>query len=129
MTAMLTFFSTILLICSFLGYMLLTQKVIGIRREFVPVFVFSSVACIIYFCGLAGILFAGSVVIMVGGLIAFGIILAKRLHSESHFKIRLSLFGFFWLAGNLFFFSLLLRSELTHYDNFSHWAIVVKQML
>ncbi|WP_313164258.1 hypothetical protein [Sedimentibacter sp.] len=129
MTAMLTFFSTILLICSFLGYMLLTQKVIGIRQEFVPVFVFSSVACIIYFCGLAGILFAGSVVIMVGGLIAFGIILAKRLHSESHFKIRLSLFGFFWLAGNLFFFSLLLRSELTHYDNFSHWAIVVKQML
>ena len=29
----------------------------------------------------------------------------------------------------MFFFFLLLKSKFTHYDNFSHWAIVVKQML
>lgn len=120
---------TILLICSFAGYMLLARRVVGIRWEFVPVFVFSSVACCIYFCGLAGILFAGSVLVMAAGLVALCIILVEMLQNRINFKIRISWFGFFWIAGSLFFFFLLLRSELTHYDNFSHWAIVVKQML
>lgn len=129
MTAMLLISLTILLICSFLGYMLLAKRAIGMSREFIPVFVFSSVACIIFFCGLAGILFAGSVVVMGIGLIAFCVFLAERLRNRPEFKFRPTLFGFFWIALNLFFFSLLLKSELTHYDNFSHWAIVVKQML
>lgn len=122
----------ILLICSFIGFIQLTKRFIGISNEFVPVFVFSSVSCIVYFCGLAGILFAGSAVVMSAGLVSFFIIYAKKLRKGMNFNIQLSrfgLFGFFWSAGTLFFFSLLLRSELTHYDNFSHWAIVVKQML
>lgn len=119
----------ILLICSFLGYMLLTSKVIGIRREFIPLFVFSSVACAVYFCGLSGMLFYGSAVVMAAGLASLVVILARSMRKGVHFRFKLSLFGFFWIAGSLFFFSLLLRSELTHYDNFSHWAIAVKQML
>ena len=119
----------LLLICSFLGYIMLTQKVTGMSIEFVPVFVFSSIACIVYFCGLAGILFEGSTAVMAAGLIAFCIIIVDRFRKKIYFKPRLSLSGFFWAAGTLFFLSLLLRSELIHYDNFSHWAIVVKQML
>lgn len=129
MTVIITSFLTILLICSFLGYMMLTKKFIGVRWEFIPVFVFSSVACITYFCGLAGILLVGSIAVMVSGLIAFIIFLAKILQKKPHFRIQLSFFGFFWIAGSLFFLFILLRSELVHYDNFSHWAIVVKQML
>ena len=120
---------TLLLACSFLGYMLLTRKVIGMRWEFIPVFVFSAVACMVYFCGLAHILFAGSIVVMAAGLTASGILLVQRLKRKPPFKISFSLFHFFWIGGVLLFFSLLLRSELIHYDNFSHWAIVVKQML
>ncbi len=119
----------LLLACSFLGYIMMVQKVTEIRTEFVPVFVFSSVACIVYFCGLAGILFEGSAVVMAAGLIAFCIIITDRFRKKIYFKPRLSLSGFFWAAGTLLFLSLLLRSELIHYDNFSHWAIVVKQML
>lgn len=129
MTIMFNLFLTLLLIGSFLGYMMLTQKVIGLRREFVPGFVFSSVACIIYFCGLVGILFFGSIVVMVSGLTTFVILLIDRLKKESSFRLSFSLFEFFFVLGCLFFFSLLLRSKLIHYDNFSHWAIVVKQML
>src|SRR5690606_14661704 len=34
-----------------------------------------------------------------------------------------------FLAGSLFFLLLLFNTKLTHYDNFSHWAIVLKVML
>jgi hypothetical protein len=119
----------IILLCSFLGYSMLAQKVIGLRSEFVPAFVFSSIACIIYFCGLLRILLAGSIVVMVVGLTIFGVFLVDGLKKKQGLRLSFSLFGFFWSVGCLFFFSLLLRSKLTHYDNFSHWAIVVKQML
>lgn len=129
MTVIITSFLTILLICSFLGYMMLTKKIIEVRWEFIPVFVFSSVACIIYFCGLARILLVGSIAVMVIGLIAFIMLLAKILQKKPHFRIQLSFFSFFWIVGSLLFFFILIRSELIHYDNFSHWAIVVKQMI
>lgn len=129
MTIILNLLLTIMLICSFLGYMMLTQKVIGLRREFVPGFIFSFVAFIIYFCGLLGILFVGSIAVMVAGLTIFGILLIDRLKKESSFHLSISLFEFFWGVGCLFFFYLLIRSKLTHYDNFSHWAIVLKQIL
>lgn len=129
MTIIFNLFLTLLLIGSFVGYMILAQKIIGLRKEFVPGFVFSSVACIIYFCGLLGILFAGSIIVMVSGLAIFFILFIRRLKEKSGFRLSFSFFDFFWIVGCLFFFSLLLRSQLIHYDNFSHWAIVVKQML
>lgn len=118
-----------LLICSFLGYMLVTHRVIGLRREFVPVVVFSSIACLVYFSGLFGMLYIGSLLVMVVGLLAFAIFLLNESKKGIRFPLQFSLFGFFWTVGSLFFFFLLFQSKLTHYDNFSHWGIVVKQML
>lgn len=117
----------ILLALSFLGYVLLTQRTLGIAREFVPVFVFSAIACVVYLSGLAGVLLAGSIVVMVGGLLALGLLAMRGRRAGSTF--RLSLFQGFFLAGSLMFFVLLAQCNLTHYDNFSHWAIVLKQML
>ncbi|WP_179800953.1 hypothetical protein [Paenibacillus sp. RU5M] len=45
------------------------------------------------------------------------------------FRISFSLFQFSFLAGTFIFLLVLFQNELTHYDNFSHWAIVLKQML
>lgn len=129
MTLVLNLFMAILMICSFWGYMMLTWKVIGLQKEFIPGFVFSAVACIIYACGLFGILFAGSIAVMVAGLLAFGKYLIDRSKKESGYWLSFSLFGFFWSIGIFLFCLLLLKSKLTHYDNFSHWAIVVKEML
>lgn len=129
MTIILNISLTVFLLFSFLGYMALARRVIGLKKEFVPVFAFSFVACIIYFCGLAGMLLAGSIMVMIGGIIAFAVLLVKKSQKGNKVQIPLSLFGFIWIIGILCFFSLLLRSQLTHYDNFSHWGIVVKQML
>ena len=129
MTIVFNLFCILLLMGSFIGYIMLANKIIGLRKEFIPVFVFSSIACIIYLCGVLDILFAGSIIVMMCGLIIFFTLFLGRLKEETPFYLSFSLFDCFWIVGCLFFFSLLLRSNLIYDDNFSHWALVLKHML
>ena len=73
MTIAFNLFMLFMLLCSFWGYMIFAKIVIGMRREFVPIFIFSFIGCMVYFCGLLGILLWGSVLIMVLGLIIFAV--------------------------------------------------------
>ncbi len=117
------------LLCSLSGYMMLTREKLKLQAEFTPVFVCSAIACIVYFCGLAGFLLPGSAAVLVTGVILFFFFLIWMIRNRSFESFRLSLFQAGFAVGSLFFFQLLLTSRLIHYDNFSHWAIVVKQML
>jgi len=117
------------LLCSLSGYMMFTREKLKLQAEFTPVFVCSAIACIVYFCGLAGFLLPGSAAVLVAGVIQFFFFLIWMIRNRSFESFRLSLFQAGFAVGSLFFFQLLLTSRLIHYDNFSHWAIVVKQML
>ncbi|EXG84363.1 hypothetical protein K413DRAFT_1095 [Clostridium sp. ASBs410] len=117
------------LLCSLTGYMMFTREKLKLQAEFAPVFVCASIACIVYFCGLAGFLLPGSEAVLVVGIILFFFFLLSMIKNRSYKSFRLSLFQVGFAVGSLFFFQLLLTSRLIHYDNFSHWAIVVKQML
>lgn len=119
----------ILFISSFCGYFLFARKILSLRQEFIPVFVFSAIACVVYFCGLGEVLFAGTIGVMVLGLLLFILIIVSDIRKKVPFQISISLFSLFFGVGSLLFFALLLQGKLTHYDNFSHWAIVLKQML
>lgn len=118
-----------LVILSFLGYMLLARKVLMLRWEFIPVFVFSSISCAVFFFGLAGVLPEGSIVVMSAGVLAFVWFALAFRQEYIRLQIHITLFHCFFMTGSLLFFVVLIRSRLTHYDNFSHWGIVVKQML
>lgn len=119
----------VLLIFSFLGYMQFVRKALSLRWEFIPVFVFSSVACLVFLSGLAGQLFTGSLVILIVGVLLYGGMLLLGLRRGTSFRSSFSLFQFSFLAGTFVFLLVLFQNQLTHYDNFSHWAIVLKQML
>lgn len=121
----------ILLIVSMIGYMQFVRKVMSIRWEFIPIFVFSAIACIVYFAGLAGQLFTGSIVVLVAGLLLFRgrVIRALYQNKRGAGSLSFSLFQLSFLSGVFIFLIILFHTELTHYDNFSHWAIVVKDML
>lgn len=119
----------VLLIFSFIGYMQFVRKALSIRWEFIPVFVFSSIACIVFLSGLAGQLFIGSLVLLLGGLLLYGRMMFLGMRRGASFRISFSLFQFSFLAGTFIFLLVLFQNQLTHYDNFSHWAIVLKQML
>jgi hypothetical protein len=117
------------LLCSLSGYMMFTREILGLLAEFTPIFVCSAIACIVYFCGLAGFLLPGSAAVLAAGIILFFFFLLKKIRNQSYGNFHISPFQAGFAVGSLFFFQLLFASRLVHYDNFSHWAIVVKQML
>lgn len=129
MLIVLHFVMGVLLIFSFLGYMQFVRKALSLRWEFIPVFVFSSIACLVFLSGLAGQLFTGSLVILIAGLLLYGGMLFLRLRRGASLRMSFSIFQFSFLAGTFVFLLVLFQNQLTHYDNFSHWAIVLKQML
>ncbi|WP_458463435.1 hypothetical protein [Paenibacillus sp.] len=129
MLIMLQLVMGVLLIFSFVGYMQFARKALSLRWEFIPVFVFSSVSCLVFLSGLAGQLFMGSLVILITGLLLYGGIVFLRLRRGASLHMSFSIFQFSFLAGTFVFLLVLFQNQLTHYDNFSHWAIVLKQML
>lgn len=129
MLIVLHFVMGVLLIISFVGYMQFVRKTFALRWEFIPVFVFSSIACIVYFAGLAGQLFIGSIIVMILGLFLFRDTLVRAVRRGTKPNVLFSLFQFSFLGGTFIFLLILFQNQLTHYDNFSHWAIVLKQML
>lgn len=129
MLYLLQFVMGVLLIFSFMGYMQFVRKALSIRWEFIPVFVFSSIACIVFLSGLAGQLYIGSLVLLFVGLLLYGGMVFLGMRRGASFRISFSLFQFSFLAGTFIFLLVLFHNQLTHYDNFSHWAIVLKQML
>ncbi|MHA0856962.1 hypothetical protein [Paenibacillus sp. CMAA1364] len=119
----------VLLVFSCLGYVLLVRKTVSLQWEFIPVFVFSSIACMVFFSGLIGQLYKGSLVVMILGLLAFVVVVYQWLRERAPFRFSTFLFQLCFFAGSFIFLLVLFQNKLTHYDNFSHWAIVVKQML
>lgn len=129
MSGVIHFIMGVALLCSLSGYMMFTKEKLRLQAEFIPVFVFSAIACIVYFCGLASFLLPGSTAVLTAGVILFVFSLTRKIRNRPYEGFRLSLFCVGFAVGSLFFFQLLLTSKLIHYDNFSHWAIVIKQML
>lgn len=119
----------ILLAFSCLGYMLFIRKIFSIRWEFLPVFVFSSIACIVFLGGLVGQLYAVNLVVMILGLLVCVGFIVRWLRQGVEFRFSFSIFQFSFFAGSLIFLLVLLQTSLKHYDNFSHWAIALKVML
>jgi len=119
----------ILLVISCIGYMMLVRKTLSMRWEFIPVFVFSSIACIVFFGGLVGQLFMVSLFLFIVGLLAFGVMMFLWMSKGGKFHLSFSLFQFVFFLGSLIFMLVLFQNKLTHYDNFSHWAVVLKVLL
>ncbi|MCU6710485.1 hypothetical protein M6D81_17475 [Paenibacillus sp. J5C_2022] len=120
-----------LLVFSCLGYMLLVRKKLSLPWEFIPVFVFSSIACIVFLGGLAGQLFSVSLAVLILGLLVYAVIAFHWMQKSAaiSFRFSFSIFHVAFLLGSSVFLLMLLQNKLTHYDNFSHWAIVLKVML
>lgn len=117
------------LLCSISGYMMFTKVKLRLQAEFIPVFVCSSIACAVYFCGLAGFLLPGSAFVLAVGILLFFYFFYGVTEKRTYRNFRPTLFQIGFAVGGLFFFPLLFTGRLIHYDNFSHWAIVVKGML
>ncbi|MGV8907072.1 MAG: hypothetical protein ACOH15_10760 [Acetobacterium sp.] len=120
-----------LLLFSCLGYMYFAKKRLNVTSEIIPLFTLSSIALLVYFGGLAGKLLPTVYLIFVIGIGFFIYALAdmRKIHVLSQLISKLSLFKIVFFIGSFIFIIFIIGVKFQHYDNFSHWGIVVKEML
>jgi len=129
MAILLTILRLLAFLLSAAGYVAVARAYWKITARASYIFVFSAQALIMYFAGLAGVLSYAAYAIFGGGIVAFVAMIINK-------KIALAFNRTSLNATNLAFVVVfgaitasLLETFFVHYDNFSHWAVVVKYML
>ena len=115
-----------LFICSIYGFKWLLQQFLG----FDPRIGWVAACClnilILYFGAFAGMLEATAIALAIMGWLLAGYALYRNVRQNQLFRPKITLIT----VGLLFYFLLfaytLLNTQLEHYDNFSHWATIVK---
>lgn len=120
---MLVVFRMLLLFLSIFGYFSFVRVKTKIEVSFIPVVVFSGIGTVIFLSGLLNILKFSSIV-----LFFIGIFINKySIHIISDKKYIRQVFYFF--LAMIFCFFILKDSLWIHYDNFSHWGLVAKEIV
>lgn len=115
----------LLLVVSFYGYFQLFHKKTGIKVEFAFLLVFSAIGSVMYLAGILNILKETAVLILLFGILCAVWSVKQRVPVKDIVTPGTVFFG----VMSIFFLFLLRGSEYIHYDNFSHWAVIVKVML
>ena len=104
------------------------HRVLKIHAYFTPVFTMAGISLIVYAGGLFGALRPAAYLVLAGGLAgsAYFFCLLFRKKTGIHMP---GFFGVCFGAVTLAFARLILHLKLLHYDNFSHWAVMVKYLL
>ncbi len=113
---------------SFWGYSFLLHRFARIRSWFVPVICMSGTGLILYLGALSDILPQTADLILAGGLAGTACFLVFLLCGKICIP-RPGLIHLCFCIGAAVFAGLSLTMKLTHYDNFSHWAVIVKYLL
>lgn len=98
-----------------------------VNSHFIPLLTFSLLADIVFIGGIFHQLYPISLILYFLGI--FLLILTLITQKKISFTHFLTLGNVAFLIGSLAFLILLLHTHFIHYDNFSHWGIVVKEML
>ncbi|MGF3104834.1 hypothetical protein [Rossellomorea sp. DUT-2] len=120
--------SFLLLFASLSGWGLLSFNRIKVHIAFIPIFIFSSITTVVFCAGLINIMPLVVNIIYYSGLILFVIYLFLFFRRKQPLKPMLHpsiiVFALSILAMMIYLKGLI----LTHYDNFSHWGLIVKEM-
>lgn len=107
------------------GWLMLLHRKTQVEVEFLPAAVFSGQICVLFLAGILNLLPWAVYVLFFGGiLLAF-----LSLKYRSMYRDFLCPGYLFFAASGLYFLLLMKGQVFNSYDNFSHWALVVKQML
>lgn len=110
------------------GYLLLAGQKWKIQGWFVPLLVISGMSLFLYLGGLLGILVLTADGLLAGGILCLvwmGIRFWRRPVSFRFPGVSMSCM----ILGGTLFLGIVSGQNLLHYDNFSHWALIVKYLL
>lgn len=113
-----------LLFLPIIGYILFLRNQYKVNTEFAPAIVCASCSVIMFLAGILNLMpITAAIIFIIGTALLLQNI--KKCINDKRTWIIIGL----WLLV-LGYFAVLLRGAiLTHYDNFSHWALVIKYML
>ena len=110
---------------SIFGYLLLLKKKTKLPYEFILPIVFTLIGIVMFVAGILNMMKEITILVCLFGCIIFGIKLFKkeikfRELLKSNFIILLLIFVYITVVCG--------RMNILHYDNFSHWGLIVKNM-
>ena len=118
---LLRFFTVII---SLLGFSLFINRKFKVKKEFTLILVIAVISVALVIFGIINIIKYASFIIFIGGLILF-IYEFIKCDKRKLLSINNILMG----VIILYFSIIVTQMHLEHYDNFSHWAVIVKDML
>lgn len=116
------------LLLSFCGYLSLVNKKCRLISWFVPLPVVCGISLVMYLGGLVGTLEMTAYIVLLGGLFCFAYVVKMAAGKKISFHPPGTPMLCF-LAGSSVFLLVVFYQNLLHYDNFSHWALIVKYLL
>ncbi|EGO2729040.1 hypothetical protein DXT35_06295 [Enterococcus faecalis] len=114
-------------ILSFVGYGIYLRKK-EVPRDFIPIIIFSSIIVAMFLGGLLNILKVMILIIIFSGIFLLLFDFWKNKSIRQSLKDLLSPGILFFLLFSFIFFLVSRNRLFMHYDNFSHWALIVKSM-
>lgn len=111
------------------GYRLYIERKFNYPSKLSLVVVFCVNILVLYIASLIGFLYGAAIVMFLVGLVLF---IFYFFRYKDYFISRLFSLDLIriWMIGYFFVFSIiLLQSNLVHYDNFSHWGLIVKYLI
>lgn len=119
----------ILLVLSFLGYGWLFYDRIHIKKHFVPITVLSWLSVVLFLLGLAGQLRTGAYGIYLLGFLLLGYAGWRLKKGKWNPKFPINMVDICFVGVAAIFLVLSFFLKMDHYDNFSHWAVIVKNLV
>ena len=117
----------IILILSLIGYYLLFQRKVKLKEEFIPIVVIVSISLIMFIAFILNIAILGTILITLAGLIFLLKSVYEMIKNKEKPKIN---FNIIFLAIFVIWAAIILKGTiLIHYDNFSHWGMIAREML
>jgi hypothetical protein len=119
--------SFLLLFSSLSGWGLMTYNRLKVHIAFIPIFIFSSITLFLFCAGLINIMPLAVNIIYYSGLLLLPLYLYRTIKGKSIKQIVHPSMVIFVLSllGIMIYLKGLI---LTHYDNFSHWGLIVREM-
>ncbi|MEA4999994.1 MAG: hypothetical protein VB087_11455 [Candidatus Limiplasma sp.] len=128
--------SGVILLLRFAALCVSVMGYAGFSRAFLSVPVYYSylvslswISCAMFVAGLLGVLSIAAYILLGLGFLLLLVVMAARRFSIAFRRPTLSMINVLYILWFWFTFASLINYRLIHYDNFSHWALVVKQML
>lgn len=110
------------------GYYLFLVRKFNVKREFVFA-IWASLLIIVLFIGsILNMLVLFNLLVYLGGILSYFYLIKHKLLDKTFLKSFFDYKYFLFIILSIYFTIVCSNLHLLHYDNFSHWGLIIKQL-